>query len=84
MGPIPAVDSTLSSKLVKKSFMAHTAAMKLETVIKHFGSVKAMAKALDIYPQAIYQWKDGGIPLLRQYQIQKMTKNKFVVNERQP
>jgi hypothetical protein len=51
--------------------------MDIDKLIKHFGSVKEMAKALDVYPQAIYQWKEGGIPLLRQYQIQVVTKGRF-------
>lgn len=51
--------------------------MDTESVINHFGSVKAAAKALDVYPQVIYQWKANGIPLLRQYQVQVMTKGKL-------
>lgn len=51
--------------------------MDIDKLIDHFGSVKEMAKALDVYPQAIYQWKEGGIPLLRQYQIQVITKGRF-------
>ena len=51
--------------------------MDIEAVISYFGSVKAAAKALDVYPQVIYQWKANGIPALRQYQVQVMTKGKL-------
>jgi hypothetical protein len=55
--------------------------MDIEAVIEHFGGVKPMSRALDIYPQAIYQWKATGIPLLRQYQIQVMTNGLFMAEE---
>ena len=54
--------------------------MDIEAVIAHFGGIKAMAKALDVYPQVIYQWKANGIPLLRQYQIQVTTDGRFSVS----
>ena len=70
----------LSRAFAELAHMVHTAAMDIEAVIKHFGSVKAMAKALDVYPQVIYQWKANGIPLLRQYQIQVTTDGQFAVD----
>jgi hypothetical protein len=55
--------------------------MDIEAVIDHFGGVKALSRALDVYPQAIYQWKASGIPLLRQYQIEVVTKGAFLAED---
>lgn len=41
-------------------------------VIKHFGSVSALAKALSVTYEAVRQWDD--VPELRQYQIERITK----------
>lgn len=56
--------------------------MTLNEVLSHFGCDKAeLARKLGIEPQAVYQWpKDGDpeyIPLLRQYDIQALTKGKL-------
>lgn len=48
---------------------------KICRVINHFGGILALAKALKIKPQAIYQWKD--IPEQRAYQIHLLTKGKI-------
>lgn len=42
--------------------------MKTEDAIKAFGSAKALADALGIWPQAVYAWGDT-VPELRAYQI---------------
>ena len=39
-----------------------------DKVISHFGSAAAMARALEIKPQAVYQWA-GRIPQLRKYEL---------------
>lgn len=39
--------------------------------IQHFGSVSALAKALNVTYEAVRQW--GGVPELRQYQIERIT-----------
>lgn len=39
--------------------------------IKHFGSVSALAKALNVTYEAVRQWAD--VPELRQYQIERIT-----------
>jgi transcriptional repressor of cell division inhibition gene dicB len=44
-------------------------------VIKHFGGIVNLAKALKITPHAIYQWKK--IPLARAFQIELLTNGKF-------
>jgi len=69
------------SGVVKRVCLGHTAAMNIEAVIKHFGSVKAAATALDVYPQVIYQWKQNGIPMLRQCQIQVLTNGRLMADK---
>lgn len=39
-----------------------------DKVIDHFGSPAALARALGIKPQAVYQW-DGCIPQLRKWEL---------------
>jgi molybdenum-dependent DNA-binding transcriptional regulator ModE len=39
--------------------------------IEHFGSVSALAKALNVTYEAVRQW--NGVPELRQYQIERIT-----------
>ncbi len=43
--------------------------------VKFFGSLYAMAKALGIKPNGIYQWQK--IPELRAYQIESLSKGKI-------
>lgn len=50
--------------------------MNYSDVIKHFGGVQALADALGIKKQAIYQW-GGVIPRLRQFEIEALTEGKF-------
>lgn len=52
--------------------------MKLDQVIKHFGSQLAVAKALGTTQPTISNWKArGGIPHIRQLQIEHVTKGKL-------
>jgi len=46
--------------------------VKTADVIAHFGSVSAVADALGISPQAIYQWGEL-VPQGRTFQIQILT-----------
>lgn len=50
--------------------------MKTQNVIDYFGSRKATAEALGVDLSAIAHWGEF-VPLLRQYQIQVITKNKL-------
>lgn len=45
------------------------------SAIEYFGSAKAMADALDVWPTLITQWKQGDRPIsiLRAAQIEKLT-----------
>lgn len=54
--------------------------MDIEKVIKHFGGVKSICRILNVYAQSIYQWKERGIPLARQYEIEQLSKGKFVAD----
>lgn len=45
-------------------------------VIDYFGGVGSAAKALGITSNAVSQWDDA-VPLLRQYQIERVTSGKL-------
>lgn len=51
--------------------------MKTSDAIQFYGGTKmALSKALGVSPSAITQWGED-IPLLRQYQIERLTKGKL-------
>lgn len=50
--------------------------MTTQDAIRHYGTVKALAEALDIWPHVIYRWGDRP-PMARQYELQVKTKNKL-------
>lgn len=55
--------------------------MKTKQVIDHFGSVRAVADALDIKAvQSVYDWGEEP-PIGRQYQIQVLTKGKLKADQ---
>jgi transcriptional repressor of cell division inhibition gene dicB len=47
--------------------------MTLNQALKHFGSYAQIAAALGIKAPSVYGWEDGGIPELRQLQLQHLT-----------
>lgn len=49
--------------------------MTKQEAIDHFGGIKELADKLKISYHAVYQWKE--IPLLRQCQLELMTKRKL-------
>lgn len=49
--------------------------MRTEDVIREFGSVRALAGALEITVQAVYQW-GATVPPLREFQIRELRKGK--------
>ncbi len=52
--------------------------MTPEEVKNHFGSVRAASKAIGLNRMTIYQWiKKNEVPLLRQYQIERITNKKL-------
>lgn len=57
--------------------------MTREDAITHFGTVKALASALGITHQAVYDWGEE-IPEGRQWQIQAITKGKLKVASKKP
>lgn len=46
--------------------------MTLQEALDHYGSRKALADALGLWPQTVYAWGDS-IPLARQYEIEVRT-----------
>ena len=55
---------------------AYNRDVRKKDVIAHFGTVAALADALDISPEAIYQW-GARVPASREFQIQVLTKGKL-------
>lgn len=51
--------------------------MNFDQVKEHFGSVPAAALALGYVRQAVYRWKQDGIPEPVQYKIQVITGGKL-------
>lgn len=54
--------------------------MKKQDVIDYFGGIKEAAKALDMWPQTIYQWPET-VPKSAQYRVQVVTDGAFKVGE---
>jgi transcriptional repressor of cell division inhibition gene dicB len=52
--------------------------MTFQQVVDHFGSVRKIAEALGIGRKAVHAWKNIGVPILRQYQIQTLTNGALV------
>ena len=50
--------------------------MTTQQAIDHYGSIKALADALGVWPQVIYRWGKYP-PMSRQYELQVKTKNKL-------
>jgi hypothetical protein len=50
--------------------------MKTEEAIAHFGSLKKLADALNVWPQVIYQWGETP-PMARQYELEVKTGGKL-------
>ena len=51
--------------------------MTTQEAIDHYGSVKRLAAALDVFPQAIMGWGEEP-PMGRQYELQIKTNNKLM------
>jgi len=47
--------------------------MTYDDVVQHFGSAPKAAKAMGFTRQAIYRWKNAGIPIGTQCRIQLLT-----------
>lgn len=54
--------------------------MLTKSAIEHYGSVSALAAALGITTAAVYQWGEV-VPLLRAYQLERLTSGELAVNE---
>lgn len=53
--------------------------MTRKQAVAYYGSVAALADALGVKVQAVYQWGDRP-PMLRQYQLERMTKGALRVD----
>ncbi len=56
--------------------------MKRSDAIKYFGGISQLARALGISYEAVRQWPENGVPLLRQYQLQDMSGGKLAVDQK--
>lgn len=74
------------TKIIKKTLLrvvdkcaarCFTRSMKVQDLIKYFGSTTAITAALGVSRAAVSQWRKVGIPALRQYQIEALTKGKL-------
>lgn len=54
--------------------------MKTDEAIKFFGDRKKMAEVLGIWPHGTYRWGDSP-PMLRQYQIERISEGKLKADE---
>lgn len=50
--------------------------MKTKDAIDYYGSVKALADELGIWPHVIYRWGENP-PMARQYELEVKTKGKL-------
>lgn len=56
--------------------------MTLGDAVAHFGSLAKMGRALGISTAATARWSNNDrVPMLRQYQIEKLTKGKLKADE---
>jgi len=54
--------------------------MKTTAAVDHFGSIRALADALEITPQAVYQWGEH-VPAGRDFQIEVLTQGALKASE---
>lgn len=55
--------------------------MTTKEAIEHFGGIKALAQALDIWPTAVSRWGEQP-PRLRQFEIERITNGELKVEEK--
>lgn len=56
--------------------------MTLSEAVSHFGSLAKMARSLGVSTAATARWSNNDrVPMLRQYQIEKLTKGKLKADE---
>ena len=53
------------------------ASMEYTDLLSHYGSIAAIARAVNISRPSIHGWKARGIPPLRQVQIENLTEGKL-------
>jgi len=55
--------------------------VKTKDAIKHYGSIRALAAALDMWPHSIYRWGEY-VPRARQYELEIKTGGKLKAGDR--
>ena len=73
-------NAACAAKGVGLHFAVEVSNMTKEQAIKHFGSVADLADALRVRTQAVYAWPEDSIPLLRQYQLERLTAGRLKVD----
>jgi DNA-binding transcriptional regulator YdaS (Cro superfamily) len=53
--------------------------MDINAVIKWAGGAAKLAESLGVTRQVVYLWKTRGIPVRRQYEIERLSKGAFKV-----
>ncbi len=53
--------------------------MTYDELICHYGTQQEAADAIGVSQPTISGWREGGIPVLRQYQIQVITRGRLKV-----
>ena len=51
--------------------------MTYEQLLKHFGSQADIARAFGVTQPSVAEWKERGVPPLRQVQGERLTNNKL-------
>lgn len=54
--------------------MPYKARVTFNEIVEYFGSQAAIARALGIKPPSVSQWARDGVPELRQFQIERLTR----------
>lgn len=58
--------------------------MTFEDLISHFGTQAEAARAIGVTRGRVWQWRLEGIPLLRQFQIERITGGALVARDTAP
>lgn len=53
--------------------------MTTQEALEHYGGIKQLAKALDVWPQAIYKWGERP-PRSKQFELQVLSNNKLQID----
>ena len=57
--------------------------MTYADLIKHFGSQGEIARAVGLSQPSVWEWQHAGVPEVRQYQFEVLTKGKLKAERKQ-